>query len=54
MIDITLKDTQCIEVNMLSLNYNMDFDDMLAAVIDEAYDNMWKDVEKERYDDYKD
>lgn len=31
----------------------LDFSEMIALMTEEVYDNMWKDVEKERYDDYK-
>lgn len=34
--------------------YGADWQEMVFWMIDEAYDNMWKDVSKERYDDYKD
>lgn len=31
----------------------LDFSEMIALMTEEVYANMWKDVNKERYDDYK-
>lgn len=43
-----------IKLAVLSSQYSLNNENMLRALVNEAYANMWKDVEKERYNEYKD
>ena len=46
--------TFSIKLAGLGSQYSLNNENMLRALVNEAYANMWKDVNKEKYDDYKD
>lgn len=52
-MDFYIDDGHMWKLDVLADAYDADWEEMLYWMINEAYANMWKDVNKEKYDDYK-